>query len=180
MSVALLPGRFQPFHRGHLAIAQTAVADGHELLVMIGSAQEAATWENPFSAGERREMVATGMAAAGLAPRAIVAVADLNDYDRWVAHVVARLGPFDCVYSAVIGGGLLGLEAANALVQRLFGAAGYRVIAPELQNRREWEGGSIRQALAAAGAWETALQPEVAALVQRYGGPERLRSLAPG
>ena len=168
MSVALLPGRFQPFHRGHLAIAQTAVTDGHELLVMIGSAQESATWENPFSAGERREMVATGMAAAGLAPRAIVAVADLNDYDRWVAHVVARLGPFDCVYSA------------NALVQRLFGAAGYRVIAPELQNRREWEGSAIRQALAAAGAWETALQPEVAALVQRYGGPERLRSLAPG
>ena len=168
MSVALLPGRFQPFHRGHLAIAQTAVTDGHELLVMIGSAQESVTWENPFSAGERREMVATGMAAAGLAPQAIVAVADLNDYDRWVAHVVARLGPFDCVYSA------------NALVQQLFGAAGYHIVAPELQNRQEWEGGAIRQALAAAGAWETALQPEVAALVLRYGGPERLRSLAPG
>ena len=168
MSVALLPGRFQPFHRGHLAIAQTAVADGHGLLVMIGSAQESVTWENPFSAGERREMVATGMAAAGLAPQAIVAVADLNDYDRWVAHVVAQLGAFDCVYSA------------NALVQRLFGAAGYHIVAPELQNRQEWEGGAIRQALAAAGAWETALQPEVAALVLRYGGPERLRSLAPG
>ncbi|MAH17267.1 MAG: nicotinate-nucleotide adenylyltransferase [Euryarchaeota archaeon] len=168
MSVALLPGRFQPFHRGHVAIAQAAVADGHELLVMIGSAQEAGTWENPFSADERREMVAAGMAAAGLAPRAIMAVEDLNDYDRWVAHVVARLGPFDCVYSA------------NTLVQRLFGAAGYPVIAPELQNRRAWEGAAIRQALAAAGAWEAALQPEVAALVRGYGGPERLRALAPG
>lgn len=168
MSVALLPGRFQPFHRGHVAIAQEAVADGHELLVMIGSAQEAATWENPFSAGERREMVATGMAAAGLAPRTIVAVADINDYDRWVAHVIARLGPFDCVYSA------------NALVQRLFSAAGYPVTAPELQNRRAWEGAAIRRALAGAGDWEAALQPEVAALVQRYGGPERLRALAPG
>jgi len=38
---------------------------------------------------------------------------------------------------------------------------------------------AIRQALAAAGEWEAALQPEVAALVHRYGGPERLRSLAP-
>ena len=28
MSVALLPGRFQPFHRGHVAIVQAAVADG--------------------------------------------------------------------------------------------------------------------------------------------------------
>ena len=167
MSVALLPGRFQPFHRGHLAIAQAAVADSHELLVMIGSAQEAVTWENPFSAGERHAMVVAGMTAAGLSPRAIVAVEDLNDYDRWVAHVVAQLGQFDCVYSA------------NALVQRLFGAAGYPVIAPELQNRQAWKGAAIRQALAVAGAWETALQPEVAALVQRYGGPERLRSLAP-
>jgi nicotinamide-nucleotide adenylyltransferase len=167
MTVALLPGRFQPFHHGHVAIAQSAVGDGHELLVMIGSAQEAVTWENPFSAGERHEMVVAGMAAAGIEPRAIVAVEDINDDDRWVAHVVARLGPFDCVYSA------------NALVQRFFGAAGYTVIAVELQHRRAWEGAAIRQALAAAGDWEAALQPEVAALVQRYGGPERLRSLAP-
>jgi len=48
MSVALLPGRFQPFHRGHVAIAQAVVTDGHELIVMIGSAQEEVTWENPF------------------------------------------------------------------------------------------------------------------------------------
>ena len=78
----------------------------------------------------------------------------------------SQLGPFDCVYSA------------NVLVQRLFGAAGYPVTAPELQNRRAWEGAAIRRALAGGGDWEAALQPEVAALVQRYGGPERLRALA--
>ena len=167
MSVALLPGRFQPFHRGHVAIAQAVVADGHELLVMIGSAQEVVTWENPFSAGERREMVSAGLAAASIEPRAVVAVEDINDDGRWVAHVIAWLGPFDCVYSA------------NTLVQRLSHEAGYPVTAVELQNRQSWEGAAIRQALAAAGEWEAALQPEVAALVHRYGGPERLRSLAP-
>ena len=167
MSVALLPGRFQPFHRGHVAIVQAAVADGHELLVMIGSAQEAVTWENPFSAGERREMVSAGLAAASIEPRAVVAVEDVNDDGRWVAHTIAQLPPFDCVYSA------------NSLVQRLFREAGYPVTAMELQNRQVWEGAAIRQALAAGEAWEAALQPEVAALVRRYGGPERLRSLAP-
>ena len=167
MSVALLPGRFQPFHRGHVVIAQAVVADGHELLVIIGSAQEAVTWENPFSAGERREMVSAGLAVANLEPKAIVTVEDVNDDDRWVAHTIAQLPPFDCVYSA------------NSLVQRLFREAGYSVTAVELQNRQAWEGAAIRQALAAGEAWEAALQPEVAALVRRYGGPERLRSLAP-
>ena len=167
MSLALLPGRFQPFHRGHVAIAQAVVADGHELLVMIGSAQEAVTWENPFSAGERREMVSAGLAVANLEPKAIVTVEDVNDDDRWVAHTIAQLPPFDCVYSA------------NSLVQRLFREAGYPVTVVELQNRQAWEGAAIRQALAAGEVWEAALQPEVAALVRRYGGPERLRSLAP-
>ena len=167
MSVALLPGRFQPFHRGHVAIVQAAVTDGHELLVMIGSAQEAVTWENPFSAGERREMVSAGLATASIEPRAVVAVKDINDDGRWVAHTITQLPHFDCVYSA------------NSLVKRLFREAGYPVTAMELQNRQVWEGAAIRQALAAGEAWEAALQPEVAALVRRYGGPERLRSLAP-
>ena len=167
MSIALLPGRFQPFHRGHVTIARAAIDAGHELLMMIGSAQEAVTWENPFSAGERHEMVVAGLAAVGIEPKAILAVEDVNDDGRWVAHTITQLPHFDCVYSA------------NSLVKRLFREAGYPVTAVELQNRQAWEGAAIRQALAAGEAWEAALQPEVAALVRRYGGPERLRSLAP-
>ncbi|HIH79530.1 MAG: nicotinamide-nucleotide adenylyltransferase [Candidatus Poseidoniia archaeon] len=167
MSVALLPGRFQPFHRGHVAIAQTVVTDGHELIVMIGSAQEEVTWENPFSASERREMVSAGLTAANLETKAIVAIGDVNDNSRWVSHTIAQLPPFDYVYSA------------NSLVQRLFREADYSVSTVELQNRQVWEGAAIRQALAADEAWETALQPEIVALVRRFGGPERLRKLAP-
>tara|TARA_B100001013_G_C24614355_1_gene444540 strand:+ start:864 stop:1370 length:507 start_codon:yes stop_codon:yes gene_type:complete len=167
MSVALLPGRFQPFHRGHVAIAQAVVTDGHELIVMIGSAQEEVTWENPFSASERREMVSAGLAAANLEPKAIVAVEDVNDNNRWVSHSIAQLPPFDYVYSA------------NSLVQRLFREADYSVTAVQLQNRQVWEGAAIRQALAVDEAWEAALQPEIVVLVRRFGGPERLRKLAP-
>ncbi|MEC8878030.1 MAG: adenylyltransferase/cytidyltransferase family protein, partial [Candidatus Thermoplasmatota archaeon] len=86
MSVALLPGRFQPFHRGHVAIAQAIVTDGHELIVMIGSAQEEVTWENPFSASERREMVSAGLTEANLETTEIVEIEYVNDNSRWVSH----------------------------------------------------------------------------------------------
>ncbi|MEC9254132.1 MAG: nicotinate-nucleotide adenylyltransferase, partial [Candidatus Thermoplasmatota archaeon] len=120
-----------------------------------------------FSASERREMVSVGLATANLEPKAIVAVEDVNDYNRWVSHSIAQLPPFDYVYSA------------NSLVLRLFREADYSVTAVQLQNRQVWEGAAIRQALAVDEAWEAALQPEIVMLVRRFGGPERLRELAP-
>ena len=45
---ALFIGRFQPFHNGHLNVIKTLLENHKEVVVVIGSAQEENTAENPF------------------------------------------------------------------------------------------------------------------------------------
>ncbi|MBP1357507.1 MAG: adenylyltransferase/cytidyltransferase family protein, partial [Sulfolobus sp.] len=39
----LYPGRFQPFHLGHLSVIKWALERVNELIILIGSAQESHT-----------------------------------------------------------------------------------------------------------------------------------------
>ena len=57
--IALLVGRFQPFHLGHLRLIQTLEKRENlgKLIIGIGSAQFKNTPENPFSFDERKEMI---------------------------------------------------------------------------------------------------------------------------
>ena len=54
---AVLPGRFQPVHKGHIEVIKWALERVDELIIVIGSAQESHTFENPFTAGERMLMI---------------------------------------------------------------------------------------------------------------------------
>lgn len=51
----IYPGRFQPFHLGHLEVLKWGLNKVDELIVLVGSAQESHTLTNPFTAGERIE-----------------------------------------------------------------------------------------------------------------------------
>ncbi|MEW5936298.1 MAG: adenylyltransferase/cytidyltransferase family protein, partial [Candidatus Thermoplasmatota archaeon] len=57
MSSGALLGRFQPIHKGHLWVLRKLLAECDEAIVVIGSAQASHEPDNPFSAGERYEMV---------------------------------------------------------------------------------------------------------------------------
>lgn len=51
-------GRFQPFHNGHLAVVNQALALGEKVLIVIGSAnQPRDPFRNPFFASEREAMI---------------------------------------------------------------------------------------------------------------------------
>ena len=54
---ALLIGRFQPFHNGHLKIIQNLSKEFSEVIIGIGSSQYAHALENPFTADERILMI---------------------------------------------------------------------------------------------------------------------------
>jgi nicotinamide-nucleotide adenylyltransferase len=53
----LFIGRFQPFHLGHLATVKFALKNVEELVIIIGSAQKSHELRNPFTAGERIQMI---------------------------------------------------------------------------------------------------------------------------
>jgi nicotinamide-nucleotide adenylyltransferase len=53
---ALFIGRFQPLHWGHVKVVEWLLSQHDEVVVAIGSADRALTFENPFTPGERVEM----------------------------------------------------------------------------------------------------------------------------
>lgn len=49
-------GRFQPFHHGHYSVIE-AYRDDYDLVIVIGSAGESRTEENPLSFEERKALI---------------------------------------------------------------------------------------------------------------------------
>lgn len=50
-------GRFQPFHIGHKAVLDAALAQAEHVIVLAGSANRAPSFRNPWSFEERAEMI---------------------------------------------------------------------------------------------------------------------------
>ncbi len=166
----LLVGRFQPFHRGHLAVVRElrTARPAAPLLIGIGSAEESYTWKNPFTAGERFEMIVRALDEAEIGGVEVVPIADIRRHALWVAYLEALLPSFDRVYTN------------NPLTRVLFERAGYNVESPTLVDRRRFEGKRIRARLAVGRGWQELLPPAVARYLATISAPERLRLLRGG
>lgn len=88
-NAAVLIGRFQPFHNGHLALLREALAAAPLCVVVIGSAFHARSPRHPFSWQERAEMVRLALPEAERARLRFVPVRDHHDDARWQAAVRA-------------------------------------------------------------------------------------------
>lgn len=60
---AILIGRFQPFHRGHLALFEHAAALASHVIVVIGSHLVSPSLRNPFSSSQREAFVRSSLNA---------------------------------------------------------------------------------------------------------------------
>lgn len=162
---ALFIGRFQPFHRGHLAMAKAILADHPSLIVGIGSAQYSHTPENPFTASERFRMIEEAMEAEGLRGILIIPIPDVGVHNLWVPHVRNLVPPFEVVFSH------------DPLTRRLFEEAGIRVEERELLRRGEFSGTEVRRRILAGEDWEELVPPAVARVIKEVGGPSRIREI---
>jgi nicotinamide-nucleotide adenylyltransferase len=163
----LLVGRFQPFHRGHLRVVATIRErrPDADLVLAIGSADESYTWKNPFTAGERFEMIDRALGDQ-VGPRVhLVPVADIRRHAQWVRYLESFLPAFDRVYTN------------NPLTRLLFEREGYAVESPPLYSRAKFEGEHIRGLLAHDRGWRPLVPPEVADFLVEAGAPARLALL---
>lgn len=163
----LIVGRFQPFHRGHLltveAIRRSQPAS--TLILAIGSAQESFTAENPFTAGERVEMIRRALEEAPVAGCLPVPVADIHQHAQWVAYLRGLLPPFDVVYTN------------NPLTRLLFEREGIRVESPPLVDRERLQGTVVRQLLRTGKGWRELVPPGVGRYLDELGATDRLRKI---
>ena len=163
---ALLIGRFQPFHRGHLEVVRKIRTDQptSSLLIGVGSAEVSYTWENPFTAGERLEMIGRALAEAKVENTLLVPIADISRHALWVTYLEGLLPKFDRVYTN------------NPLTRLLFERSGYEVESPPLYDRDRFEGARIREQMAeGSSGWKAAVPEAVAAYLDEIGAPARLQ-----
>jgi len=165
---ALIIGRFQPPHLGHMEVFKQIMKEADELVVGIGSAQESHTLENPFTAGERILMLARALAEEGveLAKVHLIPIPDANNNAVWVSHVVSLSPPFHVVYSG------------NPLVRRLFKEDGFETRTPPMVKRKEYWGTGIRDRMVKGKNWEKLVPNAVVEVMSEINAVERLKDLS--
>jgi bifunctional NMN adenylyltransferase/nudix hydrolase len=88
---AVLIGRFQPFHAGHLALFRRACQLSDRVIVVIGSHEASLGLRNPWSSGERREIIDLSIGEAiresGSAVEYVYARDSAYNFSEWLVRV---------------------------------------------------------------------------------------------
>jgi len=158
----LIVGRFQPLHKGHLATIREALSKCDDLIVVIGSAEDSHTERNPFTAGERFQMLISSLTPKERPRIFIVPIRDLNRFSLWVSHVESHLPPFDVVFSN------------SDLTRSLFAKAGYEVRHTKAYNPKDYSATEIRLRIASDEKWEHLVPGPVARMLEAIDARQRL------
>jgi nicotinamide-nucleotide adenylyltransferase len=158
----LIVGRFQPFHKGHLAVIRECLGKCDELIVVIGSAEESHTMRNPFTAGERFQMILSCLTPEERLKILIVPIRDVNRYSVWVNHIESYLPPFDIVFSN------------SDLTRSLFKQAGYDVRKTKAYNPKLYSATEVRMRMVAGKKWSDLVPEPVARMLDGMDARQRL------
>ncbi len=165
MATALFVGRFQPLHKGHLHIISQALRDNERLVVVVGSAQEKNTLENPLSTEERMRMIEGALGAMGLSNVVLVPLEDFNNNEKWLSELLSRTPLFEVVYAG-----------DNKATEELFSQAGFRVVTHP--RYRGISSSAIRERILRGEDWEHMVPASVLDFLRSIGFEDRLKSLA--
>ena len=133
-------------------------------MIVIGSAEDSHTADNPFTASERYQMIAASLPEAALSRTHIVPVRDVHRYAIWVNHVESYVPSFDVVYSN------------SELTRSLFSQAGYDVSTTEAYDDGLYSGTEIRRRIASGEEWRGLVPEPVAAILDGLDAEGRLRA----
>ena len=94
---ALVIGRFQPFHKGHQLLIDKALEQSEEVIVLIGSSQEANTERNPFSFQQRKQMIEKIYSSnVNVLPLPDIGI---GDCPKWGEYLLDKAGEVDLFVS---------------------------------------------------------------------------------
>lgn len=164
----LFVGRFQPFHLGHLSGIKASLDLVEELIIVVGSAEYSHSDKNPFTAGERIEMIRAALNGAKIDPAKymVIPIRDVHIHATWVPFIVSQVPRFDIVFTN------------ESLTSRLFRERGYRVDPIPFFDRTMYSATEIRERILKGENWESLVPKSVADLLVGFGGIERIRELA--
>lgn len=168
MARSLFVGRFQPFHLGHLEAVKDIVKENGDIIMGVGSAQHSYTLENPFTAGERIEIIIRSLNEAKIPIERclVIPLTDVGSHSMWVSHVRTLCPPFQTIYSN------------NILVRRLFSDTGAEVRPVKEYRREVLSATEIRRRMIAGGDWKSLVTRSAADYIVAIQGDERLREIS--
>ena len=164
----LFIGRFQPFHKGHLATVKFALGRVDQLVIVVGSAQKSHEPRNPFTAGERIRMIKESLDAdneVDVRRILIIPVPDIDVHSLWTHQVDLLVPKYDIVF------------ANDLFTLMLFREQGVKAIEAPLHRRNEMEATEIRRRMAAQENWEDLVPKPVSKVIKEIKGIERVKAI---
>ena len=170
MAVArgILVGRFQPFHLGHLMAVRDASAEVDELILVIGSSQRSHEFRNPFTAGERIEMIRETLIAEQKIDEhriLLIPVPDIDIHYLWTYQMDLLVPRYDRVYTN------------DPFTKYLFTERGVNVVQPRLHRRRRFSATQVRRRMVMDGDWQSLVSHRTAQFIATIDGVNRIKSL---
>lgn len=168
MSKGLFVGRFQPFHLGHLATVKFALSRLEELIIIIGSAQTSHEIKNPFTAGERIQMIKDSLvedSSVDMKKILLIPVSDVNMHSLWTHQVDILVPKYNVVFTNDI------------LTALLFKQREIEVVEPSLYRRKELSATGVRSRMAKDENWKELVTIQTAKVVEDIHGIERIKAI---
>jgi nicotinamide-nucleotide adenylyltransferase len=168
LSRGLFIGRFQPFHLGHLATVKFALRNVEELVIIIGSAQKSHEIRNPFTAGERIQMIKDSLSTeAEIDTKRVlmIPVQDVDVHSLWTHFVDILVPQYEVVFTN------------DLFTCLLFQERGIKVVEPPLYKRKELSATKIRSNMAKDRDWKNLVTRHTAKVVEDIHGIERIKAI---
>ncbi len=165
---ALMVGRFQPFHLGHLDLVRQILLQNDEIIIAVTSSQFNYLSKDPFTSGERIEMIHNSLCDAGIDMSKCFVTAIQNQFNvaTWAGYLKSSLPAFDKVYSG------------NSYVSMLLENSGIDVIAPRFLERQKYTASKIRDLIVNGGDWKSCVPKAVSDIIEKIDGITRLEIIA--
>ena len=164
---ALLIGRFQPFHKGHLHAVKYILENHTFLYIGVGSALESHTKRNPFTFSERLEMILSTLDNEGIDRMRyyVIPIPDSEFHGTWVSIVKLLVPDFDIVYSN------------DPLTRILMTEYGLNVYNIPFYKREIYSGEEFRRRVVEGEDWRELIPDKVYEYISRKGLHKRIIQL---
>ncbi|MCC7573709.1 MAG: nicotinamide-nucleotide adenylyltransferase [Candidatus Methanofastidiosum sp.] len=164
MDRGLFIGRFQPFHNGHYMAIKDILKIQDEIIVCVAASQLSYTISNPFSSGERIEMI---LRSTKKMRNKIIVLSSPNmeSNSLWVENIIETFPSFESVYTN------------NNLVKLLWEKRGYKVSEVKFYKKDEFNGTSIRKLISEGKNWENLVPIETRDYILKIGGDKRIKEI---